>query len=331
MFRPGKHLPRCLYWRSSVSQRFASTKCVSKELQISRRTRYAWYALGGLSASALGLWFWEIDGSRHVKLLPLSPFYFTQTTLASSESTSESGKLIRLSLPPGALAGLSDHQPIWSVYVKDSDIQVERPYTPIEGISASGEMTFWIKKYPHGEVGRWIHSRLPGEVIEIRGPQQTWAWKDGDWNNIIMIAGGTGIVPFFQLLHTYFARKPEEQQTTKFTLLQSYRSPNELPAAIMREKLASWSQDKPEELEIRTFVDNMDGATNQSGLVEGRISKADIKAALGTSNGKTIILVCGPEPMMEALAGPKNRDQSQGPVGGVLGEMDSRKFDVWKL
>lgn len=34
--------------------------------------------------------------------------------------------------------------------------------------------------------------------------------------------------------------------------------------------------------------------------------------------------------MIDALAGPKNWDGSQGPVGGVLGRIPG-KFDIWKL
>lgn len=35
--------------------------------------------------------------------------------------------------------------------------------------------------------------------------------------------------------------------------------------------------------------------------------------------------------MINALAGPRGRDQSQGPIGGVLGSIHDGKFQVWKL
>ena len=77
--------------------------------------------------------------------------------------------------------------PIWSVYIKDDDIQVERAFTPLEGIDSDGRMKFWIKKYDHSEVGRWLHSKMSGDAIEIRGPVKTWAWQENKWDDVIMV------------------------------------------------------------------------------------------------------------------------------------------------
>jgi len=46
---------------------------------------------------------------------------------------------------------------------------------------------FWIKKYPRGEVARWLHSKTVGEEVEIRGPLQTWSWKDMNWDHVVMV------------------------------------------------------------------------------------------------------------------------------------------------
>ena len=71
--------------------------------------------------------------------------------------------------------------------MKDTDIQIERPYTPLEGMSESGEMEFWIKRYPDGEMGRWLHSKKVGDIIEIRGPECTWNCDFGSWDDIVMV------------------------------------------------------------------------------------------------------------------------------------------------
>jgi hypothetical protein len=76
---------------------------------------------------------------------------------------------------------------IHHVYIKDDDMQIERPYTPLNGIGIDGKMDFWIKKYPGGEVSNWL-SRLPRHRgIEVRGPVQQWDWRSGDWDEIIMV------------------------------------------------------------------------------------------------------------------------------------------------
>ncbi|KAF7313588.1 NADH-cytochrome B5 reductase [Mycena chlorophos] len=106
------------------------------------------------------------DKSRHAPTVDdaeLSPSHFTH-----------------LKVPPFAT-------PIWSVYIKDDDIQVERAYTPLRGIDDEGRMEFWVKRYPRGEVGRWLHSKHVGDTVEFRGPLTTWAWKDGaNWDEIVM-------------------------------------------------------------------------------------------------------------------------------------------------
>ena len=109
----------------------------------------------------------------------------------SSESHGSDTKLIRLVvspnlLPPDDVSDPSFH-PIWSVFIKDDDIQVERPYTPLQGIDEQGRMLFWIKKYPKGEVGRWLHSKAVGDQVELRGPLKTWSWKEDEWDEIIMV------------------------------------------------------------------------------------------------------------------------------------------------
>jgi len=73
------------------------------------------------------------------------------------------------------------------MYIKDSDIQVERPYTPLEGIDARGQLHFWVKRYEGGEVGRWLHERKVGEKVEMRGPVHIREWRDGEWDEVVMV------------------------------------------------------------------------------------------------------------------------------------------------
>ena len=118
--------------------------------------------------------------------LPLAPYRFTPTTVLSNQDVGPNTKLLRLAVPPHAIP--QSTEPIWSVFIKDDDIQVERPYTPLYGIDEKGHMLFWIKKYPRGEVGRWLHAKRPGSHVEIRGPTPTWPWKNEDWDEIVMVS-----------------------------------------------------------------------------------------------------------------------------------------------
>ncbi|KAL1742424.1 hypothetical protein HDZ31DRAFT_84143 [Schizophyllum fasciatum] len=262
-----------------------------------------------------------------------------------------------LTLPPEQLraleaAGDGAYQPIWSVFVKDDDIQVERPYTPLHGLEKDGKMSFWIKKYPKGEVGRWLHGKAEGDRIEIRGPLTTWPWKDDAWDEVVMISGGTGITPFVQLWSTVIssARSPN----TRFTLLHSSPSSDELPPAEILGPLASYASEHPERFNFRLFVDKdakpLPYPSPQAMVPElGRINRIAVEKVINanqvswwkkpfvssaspeTPQRRILFLVCGPEPMIGALAGPYGRNFSQGPVGGVLKELGYGSDSVYKL
>jgi cytochrome-b5 reductase len=148
-------------------------------------------------ALTLGIYYlaWP-SSSRHAPTsasLPLALSRFTPVTIESSEDTGPSTKIISLKVPPNLLPSPNDHllRPIHSIYVKDGDMQIERPYTPLFGIESDGRIRLWVKRYEYGEVGRWLHAKKPGDVIEIRGPALTWDFerelKEGKWDDIIMV------------------------------------------------------------------------------------------------------------------------------------------------
>lgn len=164
---------------------------------VSRPVKIA-FAAGGLvlSAATLGLVLYEVSGgfapSRSAATsssLPLSPSHFTPVQVVSSEKSDSLGqhKLIKLKLAKELTPPSSTVAPVFSVYLKDSDIQVERAYTPLKGLDENGEMLFWVKRYEHGEVGRWFHRQKVGEQVEIRGPMRTLDWEDGKWDEVVLV------------------------------------------------------------------------------------------------------------------------------------------------
>lgn len=143
----------------------------------------------GIAAAAYFFSPWNSRGVQTSESTPLSPSHFIPVAIASSAASGPNTKLLTVVVPPHLLPpyDASTLAPIWSVYIKDDDIQVERPYTPLEGIDKDGCMKFWIKKYANGEVGRWLHSKNIGDSIEIRGPLRTWEWREGVWDEIVMV------------------------------------------------------------------------------------------------------------------------------------------------
>ena len=299
-------------------------------------------AILGLGAAA-SYYFFSPDVSRSAPTLAdqrLSPFHFTRCKVTASEESGPDTRLITVTVPKQSIPPTSSLHPVWSVYIKDDDIQVERPYTPLEGVDSEGRMQFWVKKYPRGEVGRWLHTKKDGDDIELRGPLQTWAWQDGKWDEVVMvrfpdptttmirflilspcvqISGGTGVTPFYQLFHNVISRLPETSKT-RFTLLHSNKTNDELPPPAILGPMVSYERENPSRFQLRLFVDSsspsLDGVASQKAEV-GRIGKQDIVKSLqhddasGSSwwnsvfGGKKnvdlgrrsiLFLVCGPEP-----------------------------------
>lgn len=168
--------------------RFYSTRPPSPPRRI--RTRTVLYACTAVTTGAAALYLTYPTQRRAAPTsatLPLERNHWTPVTVKFSSATlkGSNSKLITLSLPPALIP--KDKSPVFSIFVKDDDIQVERPYTPLTGIEPNGDIHLWVKKYERGEVGRWLHSKKLGEQIEIRGPDQTFEWAKDQWDDIIMV------------------------------------------------------------------------------------------------------------------------------------------------
>ncbi|KAH9938254.1 uncharacterized protein B0H18DRAFT_966255 [Fomitopsis serialis] len=300
-----------------------------------------WFGVFGVGTATI---FFLPNESKAAPTRPdvlFSPRHYTPATLtAIKECPDPDTRLITLALPPQAVPDSQEsiYNPIWSVYIKDDDIQVERPYTPLEGIDERGRMRFWVKKYEKGEVGRWLHSKKMGNKIELRGPLSTWLWDDNKWDEVVMISGGTGITPFYQLLHAKLLKDPTKVPTkTRFTLLHAARKPSELPPPDMLEPLLSASQAHPDRLQMSLFVDSSEGPVHPNALGSDNArswwrSLFSRSSSPNVNEKKYCSWSVGPNrTMITAIAGPYGRNFSQGVVGGVLGELGYKNHQVWKL
>ena len=136
----------------------------------------------------------------------LSAQHFTPSTVIANKDVTPDSKILTLRVNPAFVpahftrrltpsssdeVAKEENARIYSVFVKDSDIQVERPYTPLECADDNGKMHFWVKKYEKSEVGRWLHARKVGDEVELRGPVVTWdrSWRPSDdgWDEVVMV------------------------------------------------------------------------------------------------------------------------------------------------
>ena len=91
---------------------------------------------------------------------PLDPYVYSDHTVGSSARLTPQHALLTVPLSPkdavsfSTTSGEDGKVVIEHLMVKNPDIQIERPYTPINDVGADGEIKMVIKRVKGGEVGR---------------------------------------------------------------------------------------------------------------------------------------------------------------------------------
>lgn len=219
----------------------------------------------------------------------------------------------------------------WAVDVKDHLVQTFRTYSPVEYQmgeevdevtgSREGYLDLVVKRYPNGSLSRFLHSTKVGDQVEVRGPILTWPWHSGRYRNIYMIAGGTGIAPMYQIID-----RAMKEGDTKISLLYGSKRPRDIIYQQQLDQLVK--KYGKERLEIRYLVDKADGTEMQRGVPD----RHTVDVFLKGFEQKDVVLVCGPDKMLQNVCGKRPVGGSeQGPLGGVLKELGYRSDQVFKF
>ncbi|KAL2816395.1 homoaconitase LysF [Aspergillus cavernicola] len=293
----------------------------------------------------------------------LNPARFTPYYLVSREPISSTGSLFTLK-PPTSDGHNADvyerawRAGVWSVMFKQPQLQIGRDYTPLPPMSPDGDdkecLRFFIRKDPFGEVSRYLHGLKIGASIEVRGPRIECEIPS-DTQNILFIAGGTGIAPALQTGQTLLCRTDEiykprihiiwanrqredckgghselpgtaadETQRSWLSRLFKPSKPTAKESLIVRELEALKSQ-YPGQVTVEYFVDEEStfiGKNSILGFTKSTVSSPG-------SPRRNLILVSGPEGFISYMAGPKLWAQSmelQGPLQGMIKGLDIRDW-----
>lgn len=157
----------------------------------------------------------------------IDPTVFHPFKLVSKESVSSTCSIFTLRSYTGSCRKIYHdvwkHGNIWSVEIKQPQLQIARSYTPLpppalsdaqpyrEGISNDcevdfTELRFLIRHETHGEVSGYLHSLPIGAFVYARGPHVEFELLD-DLDEVLFIAGGTGISPALQVAHSFLKRR----------------------------------------------------------------------------------------------------------------------------
>ena len=162
-----------------------------------------------LGTSAAGGAAYRFFGPSKASDQSLNPHTFTPYTLVEKQPVSSTSAIFVLRNSSGAPDSQSvkevERRSVWSVQIKQPQLQIARAYTPLpniidgkKGDNAPQDMRLLIRQETRGEVSTYLH-RLPEQAtIELRGPNAEYELPR-NVKEVIFLAGGTGIAPAMQV------------------------------------------------------------------------------------------------------------------------------------
>lgn len=197
---------------------------------------------------------------------------------------------------------------------------VIRAYTPVSSDENQGYVDLVIKvyarnvhpKFPNGgKMSQYVDALKIGDKIAFRGPTGKLQYLgDGKFNitkpnkapvnlkaeYINMIAGGTGITPMLQLSREILTRAKETH--LKLALLFANQSEDDI---LLRNELDALAAEYPDNFKVWYTVDKAsDSWTYSVGFVNADM----IRDSLYPPSDNTVVLMCGPPPMINYACQP---------------------------
>ena len=157
-----------------------------------------------------------------------------------------------------------------------------------------------VEALEDGEVSSYLCGELrQGDELELRGPIGGYfVWRATDGGPLLLVAGGSGIVPLMAMLRhraTALAERPA-RQATPARLLYSSRSFSDV---IYRDELDRMAADDDSLRVVHTIT--RDAPPEWTGH-RRRIDRAMLDEVGWPPSDQPHVFVCGPTPMVEAAA-----------------------------
>ncbi len=169
--------------------------------------------------------------------------------------------------------------------------QAQRSYS-IASAPEDERLMLTVERLDDGEVSPYLAGELQvGDEIELRGPIGGYfAWDESFGGPLVLIAGGSGIVPLRAIIRHWAAGA----RRTTVSLLYSSRS---LADVIYRKELAALDGDK---LAVHLAL-TREWPADWSGH-RGRIDRELLAEVVPPPSERALFYVCGPTPFVEQIA-----------------------------
>ena len=168
--------------------------------------------------------------------------------------------------------------------------QVKRPYTPSSMPGATGSFDLTVKRYETGVMSRYLHDRQTGDSVLMSGPNSGGHWVDGMAKQVGLVAGGSGITPMIAIIRWILAKS----LPVELFLLYANKTEADI---IFREE---WAEDVREHSSFHCchVLSQPPSGWSQG---TGRITEAMLREQLPPPGPDSVIFLCGPPPMVDAL------------------------------
>jgi len=175
--------------------------------------------------------------------------------------------------------------------------RTERSYS-IASAPESARLSVTIERLEDGEVSSYLVDVLQvGDTLELRGPiGGHFAWSVADGGPLMLVGGGSGIVPLMAMLRHRANASSEVRRAIPARLLYSSRSWTEL---IFRDELARLAA-ADDTLQV-THTITREPPTGWQGL-HRRIDAAMLESIAWPPSSHPHLFVCGPTPLVETVA-----------------------------
>ncbi|KAL8932961.1 MAG: hypothetical protein Q9211_006035 [Gyalolechia sp. 1 TL-2023] len=277
---------------------------------------------------------------------------------------------------------------VWSVQIKHPLLTIARLYTPLPPFLSDSppptpaekfgvlskhpeenQLRFLIRNNPEGELSKYLSRVQAGARLELRGPYQEFEIPE-EVENIVFLAGGTGISPAIQMTHSLLDG-PSNASKPSINILWANRRAEECSGGSIAPPvppenifLRAWSNlaakdttqskmginsHKPESpivSELSTLQARYTGNLNISYFADDQqrfITQQDIQRRLqnsgrgnldrgsGKNSGKNLILISGPDGFVEYFAGAKVWKEGKELQGNLGGLLKKMDLQDWTV
>ncbi len=205
----------------------------------------------------------------------------------------ETPRVITVQLESSAWPGHLPGQHVDVRLTAEDGYQAQRSYS-IASAPVAGHLDQTVEEIADGEVSPYLSDELrPGDRLELRGPIGGYfTWTAGQGGPLVLIAGGSGIVPLMAMLR-HRARAGSEAPAT---LLYSSRAFTDI---IYRSELDGLAAADPTLRVIHTLT--REQPPDWTGY-RRRIDIELLAESFGLPTPGTLAYICGPTSLVESVA-----------------------------